>query len=475
MNILVAGGGVSGLSSALVLARAGHHVDIVEQDPLDSDASWEAAFTWNRKGAPQFHQSHAFIPRGRKVLRETLPDVYDTLMEAGATNLEVWRKAPHAYGKPPDEDRDLVYLCVRRELIEWALRKAAYAEPGIVMRPRAAVKGLLGNDGAVPRVCGVRTSTGEQIRADLVVDALGRRSPVPSWLSEMGGKPPEVQLSECAVIRYTRYFQMRPGKRFPEGPWLPFPRGDLGYAGFATFIGDNGTFAIVLLVPTWDRELRELRHEEAYMAACQSFPLMQPLVDQDFSEPITPVLPMGSLQNSLRNYAPDGLPVAEGIIPVADAYCHTDPTFALGLSMSLIHPVELARAIAAHQGKPTEIAADYFAATFPEAAERYAVTRDAGNAGIQMWRGERLDITKRTGSYSLFMLFATGAVAMFDPDVFRKATRRAGFLDRTSVFDDDVELQERVAVLFDKMIATGPRPPAGPSRDALLALINSAL
>ena len=103
------------------------------------------------------------------------------------------------------------------------------------------------------------------------------------------------------------------------------------------------------------------------------------------------------------------------------------------------------------------------------------MARDFSDARVQMWHGERLDITKPTGSYPLFMLVAAGTVAMLDPDVFRKATRRGGFLDRTSVFDDDVELQERVAVRFAEMSTAGPRPPAGPSRDALLALINAAL
>src|SRR5947209_14190368 len=114
MHILIAGAGVAGLSSALVLARAGHGVTLVEQDPLDNNPNWQASFDWTRKGIPHFHQPHAFIPRGRKVLREVAPDVYNALVAAGAFDLEAWRKAP---GEPPAKDPDLVFLCVRRELI----------------------------------------------------------------------------------------------------------------------------------------------------------------------------------------------------------------------------------------------------------------------------------------------------------------------------------------------------------------------
>ncbi|MBF6612782.1 MAG: FAD-dependent monooxygenase [Chloroflexi bacterium] len=461
---------MAGLASALVLARAGHRATLLERDPLDRDDSWQASFGWPRAGIPHFHQPHAFIPRGRKVLRETLPDVFDALLAAGAFDHEVWRKAP---GGAPVVDPDMVYLCVRREVIEWALRNAALAEPNIAARPHTHVTGLFGDTGPVPRVRGVRTSTGEQIEGDLVVDAMGRRSPVPSWLPTLGGRPPEIDSSDCNLVYYSRYFQVHQGNRFPDGPWLTFPRGDLGYAAFATFIGDNLTFAIVIMVPTWDRDLRELRREDAFMAVCRSIPLMQPLVDPQFAGPITPVLPMGSLQNTLRNYAPGGQPVAGGILPVADAYCHTNPSFALGVSMSLVHAVELARAIATHPGEPADAAASYFAATFPEAAERFALARDSDNDRTRMWQGEKLDVTKRTGSYPLFMLIATAAVAMRDPEVFRKTTRRGGFLDRTGVFDDDFEMQERVERIFTEMMSAGPRPSAGPTRDAMVALVSA--
>jgi hypothetical protein len=38
--------------------------------------------------------------------------------------------------------------------------------------------------------------------------------------------------------------------------------------GFNTFRGDNRTYAVILLVPNHDRELRTLRDERAWMAAC---------------------------------------------------------------------------------------------------------------------------------------------------------------------------------------------------------------
>jgi hypothetical protein len=40
--------------------------------------------------------------------------------------------------------------------------------------------------------------------------------------------------------------------------------------GFNTFRGDNRTFAVIVLVPAADHELRVLRHEPAWRAACSA-------------------------------------------------------------------------------------------------------------------------------------------------------------------------------------------------------------
>ena len=44
MQVLVVGGGVSGLGSALVLARQGHSVTVVERDDTPMPESADAAF-----------------------------------------------------------------------------------------------------------------------------------------------------------------------------------------------------------------------------------------------------------------------------------------------------------------------------------------------------------------------------------------------------------------------------------------------
>ena len=107
-------------------------------------------------------------------------------------------------------------------------------------------------------------------------------------------------------------------------------------------------------------------------------PVLAPLTADDFAEPITPVLPMGRLQNTLRVYLHGGQPTATGFFPVGDACCHTSPAFALGLSMSLLHPLAVARALAEHPDDPVAQALAYWDAVLPEARERYEFDEGAG-------------------------------------------------------------------------------------------------
>jgi 2-polyprenyl-6-methoxyphenol hydroxylase-like FAD-dependent oxidoreductase len=247
------------------------------------------------------------------------------------------------------------------------------------------------------------------------------------------------------------------------------PRGDLGYMGFNTFRGDNRTYAVILLVPNRDRELRGLRDERAWMAACGSMRPLDVMTSDDYGEPITDVMPMGGLLNV--DCAADDHGVSR-VVAVGDALCHTDPAFAYGLSFALAHAEALGRAAAA-TGDGDELVERYRAEVIPEARERFGLARDTDEARTRRWDGEPLDISRRDGCYPLFA-FAAALVAAPDDDlVLRRTIRRIGLLDRTVVFDDDPHLHDRIETIFASVLADSP-PPAGPPRDELLARMHAA-
>ena len=182
-------------------------------------------------------------------MRAHFPDVYASLLEAGAHDVDLRPKLPGAVR--PDAE-ELAYVGVRRPVIELALRRAALAQPGIDVRDNVRVTGLAGGAG---RVSGVLLEEGT-VRADLVVDALGRTSPAPDWLAGIGARAPRVDRAECGVIYYSRYYHVRARETLPDGPWIPTPRAMLPYAAFSSFPGDNDTFAAVLAILPEDGALK---------------------------------------------------------------------------------------------------------------------------------------------------------------------------------------------------------------------------
>ena len=453
MRFVVAGGGVAGLAASLALARAGHDAVVLERDRVLPGGSPDGAFDIERQGIPHYFQPHAFLPRGRRVLSDWAPDVLDMLLEAGADPQDVALKLR---GPREPGDEDLVYLWVRRPIIEWALRRAAEAEPAVEIRAGVRVTGLVMSDSGAPRAAGVAVDRGDPVRGDVVVDALGRYRCPPGW-PRAAGEP-----TDSGAIYYCRYFELADGVEHLDAPILN-PRGDLGYMGFNTFRGDNRTFAVILLAPAADRELRALRHEPAWRAACSAIALLDVMTSADYARPITAVMPMGGLMNVDRT----GDPLVSGIIAAGDAFCHTDPAFAYGLSFALAHAQALARA-AAEAPDADAIVERYRADAGPEARERHALACATDAARSLRWSGEPLDIGRRDGCYPLFSFVGALAAAPHDDAVLRRTIRRIGLLDRTTAFDDDEALHNRIETILGRL-ATRPPSPPGPPREEMLA------
>jgi 2-polyprenyl-6-methoxyphenol hydroxylase-like FAD-dependent oxidoreductase len=451
MRFVVAGGGVAGLAASLALARAGHDAVVLERDVIDPEGPPLSAFDVERHGIPHYLQPHAFLPRGRQLLADWAPDVLEALLEAGADPQDLSLKL-HGPREPGDED--LVYLWVRRPVIEWALRRAAAAEPGVEIRAGVHVQGLLTDDNGSPAAAGVAIDDGEVVRGDMVVDALGRYRCPTGWPRAAG--PP----IDSEAVYYCRYFELADGVGHLDAPVLN-PRGDLGYMGFNTFRGDNRTFAVILLVPATDRELRVLRHEQAWQAACTAITPLHVMTSPEYGRPITDVMPMGGLMNVDRTGDP-GMP---GVVAVGDAFCHTDPAFAYGLTFALAHARALAKA-SAEAPDGAAVVERYRRDAGPEARERHALACAMDAARARRWRGEAMEIGRRDGCYPLFSFVGALAAAPADDLVLRRTIRRIGLLDRTAVFDQDAVLHDRI----EKILGDLGRPsPPGPPREELLA------
>ena len=347
-DIAIVGGGMAGMLAALLLARDGHGVTVYERDDTDLPDNADDAFHgWDRRGVAHARQSHALLARLRQILRERAPDVLDALAEQGATELTIERILPPDIEDraPRPGDEDLVLLCCRRITIEWVLRRAVTAEPGVVWRGGVGVAGLVasGTD-----VRGLRLDDGTTVDADLVVVAGGRNSQVMDWIAELGGSvQPVVEESEAGIIYLSRFYRLREGKELPlltkDGAG-----GDLGYVAFAGFYGDNRTFSITFGVPIGDRALMALRNEDAWEAAIRTLTPLEPWTANGLADPITGVESMARLRNRIRRLVVDGEPVVTGLIVIGDAAMATNPWYGKGCSLAGIAAQALSEALTTH-------------------------------------------------------------------------------------------------------------------------------
>lgn len=349
MRIAVAGGGAAGLFAALMLARAGQEVLVLERDRLvpapDVECAAASAF---RAAAPQIVQPHALMARCRELLLQRLPDVYDGLLAAGAVEAPLSTQMPESLADraPWPQDERLTMLMTRRSTIDWVLQRAVLAEPGVRLRCGVRVTGLVAVPGAPPHVTGLRTDRGE-LAADLVVDATGRRSPIDRWLGEVGARPPASWRAECGVAYFSRHYRLRPGA---ELPGLPVTRIVAGLDEFTAGIwgADNGVMQLAVAPLATDRRFRALKHPEVFTAVLRTVPAFAAWLD--VLDPISRVFPMAGLHNSLRRLVAGGAPVVTGLHAVGDSVCTTNPTLGRGLGLAVSGAVDLLATIGEHAG-----------------------------------------------------------------------------------------------------------------------------
>jgi 2-polyprenyl-6-methoxyphenol hydroxylase-like FAD-dependent oxidoreductase len=471
-DIVIIGAGVVGLGTALLLAQDGYQVTVLERDAQPPpDLVCDAWDRWERRGVNQFRLPHFFLARYRAVLDRELPDVAAAIEAAGGLRYNPLLALPEALRGPARrEDMTLEVLTGRRPLIESALASAASDHPGIIVRRGVIATGLLTERTGVcgvPHICGVRTESGEQLRADLVVDMSGRRSPLPQWRVDVGARPPREICEDSGFVYYARHYRAPDGRMpVPFGP----PLMPLGTISSVTLPADNGTWCVVIVAAAHDRALHGLRDAARWERTVRALPLVAHWLDGEAVE--DRVRTIAKIEDRHRDFVIDGRPVATGVVAVGDAWACTNPSRGRGASIGMLHGLALRQTLReVGLNDPSQFSVAFNRATATEVEPWFAWSRFESrhrlveiDAGI---RGENYE--PRDGRWE--MEKALAAAAPTDPDCLRIYVRAALLIES---LEDGLTTDH----MADRAISLGAdwrdRPIPAPDRSALVAMANGA-
>lgn len=466
-GIVVVGGGIGGLATALTLARAGERVTVLEQDPLppDADLGADASFEAPRPGAPQVHQTHGFLARLQVILRDRFPDVLTALQEAGGTTMQ----GAMALGDPEPGDEDLKVLIVRRTTLEWVLRQAVRREAAVTIRTGCKVAGLVAQAAEhhrAPSVTGVRLADGDVVPAGSVVASTGRRGAVPAWLDALGVGVDE-RLVHSGLMYLTRWYRLAG----PEVALDPKLGGDLGFVKYLGIPGDAGTLSVTLAIRPDDRELRAaLNDPDRFDEACRILPGPDRFFRGGPLEPVGGVRPMTGLLNRLRRFTDsDGNPTVLGFHAVGDAHTCTNPLYGRGCSLAFVQAILLADAFAAHPHDPAARARQYEAASAREVEPWFEVSVQMDRMGADP-AGLGLGDESSAGDAGRTMA-AVFVAAQTDTVLGRGLARFWNLLVTPAALMGDAAFLNRIAEVASNPDAYPVPPVEGPSREELLAAL----
>ncbi|MEY7977170.1 NAD(P)/FAD-dependent oxidoreductase [Streptomyces pilosus] len=327
-HAVVIGGSIAGMLAAAALKPHVDSVEIIEAHELPEGPE-------PRTGVPQAVHIHLLQTGGAEAIDDLLPGSIELLQAAGAhripetTNMIIyspegwyrrWKRATH------------YLLTASRDLTDHIIRRQVLKDPRVTVRTHTRAITLLGTR---HEITGVRVraadNTDIDLHADLVIDASGRASRTPQWLSQFGITDLASDHIDSGLAYASRFYRAPvPTRGWPvigvqADPSLPRP----GNAGGILPIEDDRWHVSLMGAPggqptgepdAFENFARTLRH-----------PIMADLLQH--AEPLSDVRVTHSTANR-RYYYERLTPWPEGLVVLGDSVAAFNPLYGHGMSVA---------------------------------------------------------------------------------------------------------------------------------------------
>lgn len=338
---VVVGGGMAGMLAAAVLAGVMDEVTVIERDALPQGPHV-------RKSLPQARHVHVLWSGGARAFEELMPGITGHWLAAGARRIplptglvsmtaEGWlRRWP---------EMQYMIACTR-DLLDWVVREQVLKLPAVTLLQGHEMQALEGSGGKVSGVR-VRTPGGDDqsIEAALVVDASGRGSRAPEWLSALGVDGIEEAEVDSGLVYASRLYRAPEGADdFPivnvqSNPGDPVP------GRTATIVPVEGGRWLVTLSGTRGGEpSRDPARFEAFARSVRH-PVVGDLIAM--TEPLSDVTLTRSTVNR-RRYFERATAWPDGFIVVGDSVATYNPLYGQGMTVAAQGLVELRNTLHQH-------------------------------------------------------------------------------------------------------------------------------
>ena len=348
-HAVVLGGSLAGLLAARVLADHFDHVTLVERDSYKETPE-------PRKGIPQSNHVHGLLMRGCQILEELFPGLQDEMVAAGAplvdlANEVAWFTRAGWGVRFPSE---LKVLSFTRPLLDLHVRRRIANNPRIEILDNTDVLRFL-PDSKINHLAGVLICSraadidrkvAKALRADLIVDATGRASRAPRWLSDLGYEAPEEIVIDANLGYASRLY------RIPDnfdGDWqcayvqsAPPHR----KRGAILFKVEDNRWLVTLIGGGGDHPPSD---EVGFLDFVRSLPVSTIYDAISGAEPITPIKTHRATQNRLLKYE-RAKQLPENFLLFGDAVCAFNPVYGQGMTTAALGALTLQKSLVGQNG-----------------------------------------------------------------------------------------------------------------------------